>query len=81
MSQKVDFKKYDYFFNGWIARKNKTSGKTEMFVNGQWTATTFPRGLENMASIGDEDIVKLDERYSMFLQEQIKAKIAKGKGI
>lgn len=71
----ADFKKYDYFYNGWVARLNKKNGKSELFVNGTWKPAKFANGLNLLAGAGSSDVVKLDATSSKFLQELLDKKI------
>jgi hypothetical protein len=75
MAQDVDFKNYQYFFNGWIARKNKKTNKTEMFRGGKWIECTFKRDINTMAHVGDEDVMEIDSSEQKFLQEQLNKKL------
>ncbi|MCL1892429.1 MAG: hypothetical protein FWF97_04055 [Alphaproteobacteria bacterium] len=77
MTQTVDFKKYQYYFNGWIARKNKKTNKTEMFKDGQWIECKFKRDIDLMAHVGDEDVMEIGSPNKQFLQEQLNGKGSK----
>ena len=83
MEQKIDFKKYKYFYNGWIARKDKTTNKTELFYQGKWTPWEFGMDLDVSAHFGDTDIAELgdNDRDKELLRESIKRKIEGGKTI
>lgn len=76
---KVNFQKYDYFYNGWIARRDKKTGQSELFVNGKWQPTRFAHDLNAMSDTGITDVIKLDVNASNFLQEQLARKIQDGK--
>lgn len=71
MRKEIDFDKYQYFFNGWIARKSKRDGKTEIFRDGQWVACKFKTDINLMAHVGDADVVELDTANLAFLKEQL----------
>lgn len=74
MATNIDFQKYKYYYNGWIARKDRKTGKTEMFVNGSWTDCSFPYDIDLMAHVGDEDALELQTESKEFLKEQLEIK-------
>lgn len=71
MTKDVDFDKYQYFYNGWVARKDKKTNKTEKFIKGKWTLFNFARDISITAHVGDEDIMELYEDSEQFLQEEL----------
>ena len=75
--EEIDFKKNKYFYNGWIARKDKTTNKTELFYKGEWTPCEFGQDLELRAHFGDNDMVELgdNDRDKKLLRESIRQKI------
>ena len=75
----VDFQKYDYYYNGWIARRDKKTGRSELFINGKWQITRFAHDLNFMSDVGFTDIIKLDANAYKFLQEQLARKTKDGK--
>jgi hypothetical protein len=78
MTQNMDFEKYQYFFNGWVARKDKETGETERFIDGKWVIYEFSRDIQLMAHVGDEDVIELDSSDASFLEKQLKLIKAKG---
>lgn len=74
--EEIDFKKYKYFYNGWIARKDKTTNKTELFYKGTWTPWVFGHDLEWYVNFED-DMVELsdNDRDKKLLRESIRQKI------
>jgi hypothetical protein len=82
----VDFSKYKYYYNGWIARTNKETNETEMLLNGKWVLCKpgTANRLDLQAHFGDEDLVELSpnsERDRRLLEEEMEKKIRLGKTI
>lgn len=76
MVKKIDFKKYKYYYNGWIARKDRETGKTELFYNGEWTPWKFGMDLDAKTRF-DTDLEELNDNAKdrKLLIEEMKFKI------
>lgn len=72
---KANFKKYKYYYNGWIARMDKKTGKSELFVKGEWKPTEFVHGLDLLAGASNSDVMQLDVNSSQFLEALLNKKI------
>lgn len=79
MTDNIDFKKYKYYYNGWIARVNKKTGEAEMFMNGNWVSCKpeTAKRLDLQAHFGDTDVSELSDcnRDKSLLLEAIKSKV------
>jgi hypothetical protein len=75
MEQNIDFEKYKYYFNGWIARTNKQTNKTEKLIKGKWVVYNFTRDIDTMAHVGNEDVMEIEKHSEQFLQEQLNSKL------
>lgn len=85
MTDSVDFKKYKYYYNGWVARVNKETGKTEMFLKGVWVLCKpeTVKTLDLQAHFGDSDVSELSDsnRDKKLLLKIMKLKNENGKVI
>lgn len=79
----IDFKRYKYYYNGWIARKDRQTNKSELFYKGKWTSWEFGTDLDLMANFGDTDLVELsdNDRNKKLLLEKMKTKIENSRTI
>ena len=71
MKHDVDFKKYKYFFDGFIIRMDKKTKKTEMFVKGKFVDTIFKTDITEKAKSGFDDMVEIKDADMQFLKESI----------
>ncbi len=85
MTNNIDFKKYKYYYNGWIVRVNKETSEAEMFMNGNWVSCKpgTAKNLDLQAHFGDTDVSELSDcnRDRTLLLEKMKFKIENGKTI
>ncbi len=81
--QCIDFRRYKYFYNGWIARKDRQTNQSELFYQGKWTPWQFGTDLDLLAHFGDTDVSELSdcERDRMLLQKEMNKKANEGKTI
>ncbi len=61
MAEKIDFKKYKYFYDGSIIRVNRETQKTEMLYNGKFIEISPKKSYEDMAKDPHTDATEITE--------------------